>query len=158
MTASDVPVFRREVQKLASVLGGDCGDERMDGYWESLKDIPLDVFERACAEGRREWKRFPVPVSIREIAERVKPSVYKPQPPKFTEDNQPIFACIDCQDTGLQPVRKADRTPIAFHEMVGSHADYAMRRCPCRESNHVIQARWAAMRRIAAPPTNRWGG
>jgi hypothetical protein len=158
MTIQDVPTFRRELQETALVLGTQCDEDRAEAYWEALKDIHLDVFERACAEGRKEWRRFPVPSSIREVAERIRPSIYRPPPPRVTEDNELLFHCLNCQDTGLQPVRTADRRPIRFDAMTGSHADYAMRRCQCRESNPGIQARWAAMKRIAAPATQRWGG
>jgi hypothetical protein len=158
MTIQDVPAFRKGLESLARVLGNECSEDRAEGYWEALKDLPLEILTRTFFEGQKEWKRFPVPALIREVAERIKPSVYRPEPPRFTDDHQPIFECLNCQDTGLQPIQIDSGRPIVFQDMAGSHANYKMRRCQCRSANGVIQRRWAAMKRIAAPATQRWGG
>jgi hypothetical protein len=72
--------FDLELGRLA-VLPGMPGES--DAYWETLKDIPDDVFVSAIGHALKTRKWFPVPVELRQDADAVKPRVmYQPFSPK----------------------------------------------------------------------------
>lgn len=139
MTGMDRMVFIRIMSELAEIYNADVSEQRTDAYWEALKDVPLSVFEKASRVGAKEWRRFPVPAAILEVCDRVSPAVsaaIATAPPGLSEFD---VWCRDCEDTGWRPVVRTTRVPVAIADTIGNWSDYAVRPCPCRETNPQYQ-------------------
>jgi hypothetical protein len=130
---------------LAEVFGEAITDGRMEGYLAALADVPLASLKLGLQHATRTLTWFPKPAELRRAVDAALASQRLLETAKQQvvrdEDWRVAHHCQLCADSGMAYVRKSDGATVPHSQVVGSHADWGVRPCVCRERNPVIAQR-----------------
>jgi hypothetical protein len=135
----------RMLAALAEVFGEDLGDTRLEAYLLALQDVPLAALRTGCQQVIRASTWFPKPAELRRAVDAALASqrlLETAQQQVVRDDDWRVaHHCQLCADSGLAYVRKRDGATVPHSQVTGSHADWGVRPCMCRERNPVIAQR-----------------
>lgn len=133
------------ITALAELLGEALSEVRLEGYLAALEDVPTPALQAGLRHAARTSQWFPKPAELRRAVDAALASqrvLDKAREQVVRDDDWRVaHHCTVCADSGLAYVRKSDGATVPHSQVVGSHADWAMRPCVCRERNPVIAQR-----------------
>lgn len=156
MTDADRPEFAKVLAALNIAYSKPASAARASIYFDDLKAAPVDLVARAAQYWRRTSNKYPKPSELRELCDKLSAEEFYARPrlaysrPADQPDPEigPTYHCLACQDMGWRwhldggpPFDRASAAHEAQRATPGSRL--AVSKCPCRESNPVIQARQA---------------
>ena len=133
------------IAALAELFSEVMNDIRLEGYLAALEDVPTPALQAGLRHAARTCQWFPKPAEVRRAVDAALASqrvLDKAREQVVRDDDWRVaHHCQICADTGWAYVRRGTQAVVPFGQVVGSHADWAVRPCVCRDHNPVIRER-----------------
>lgn len=135
----------RMLQAFAELFAEGMSEVRLEGYLAALEDVPTDALAQGLRQASRACQFFPKPSEIRAAVDTALATdrVLAKARAQVVDDEdwRVAHSCTVCADSGMAYSRKGTRAIVPHSQVTGSHADWEMRLCVCRDRNPVIQQR-----------------
>lgn len=133
------------IAALAKIFGEAMDDIRLEGYLAALEDVPTPALQAGLRHAARTCQWFPKPAEVRRAVDAALASqrvLEKAREQVVRDDDWRVaHHCQICADSGMAYVRRGTQEVVPHGQVVGSHADWAVKPCVCRDHNPVIRER-----------------
>jgi sulfur transfer complex TusBCD TusB component (DsrH family) len=145
LTRDQPKQFSQAFNRLASTKGGSVDEVKMEGYFETLGDLPIDSVCTAASEFQKEatpflpdagtWYRRADDLAARQLEQHAEREVKRVTGPNTVE-----CVCALCRDSGWKPVPPSTQE---FESYGAAGGQGTVERCVCFATNPVLKAQRA---------------
>lgn len=145
LTRDQPKQFSQAFNRLASTKGGAVDEIKMEGYFETLGDLPIDSVCTAAGEFQKEatpflpdagtWYRRADDLAARQLEQHAEREVKRVTGPNTVE-----YVCALCHDSGWKAVPPSAKEFECYGAAGGQGT---VERCVCFATNPVLKAQRA---------------